>query len=144
MENFTPFNAVTGGLLIGVAATIMLWTNGRITGISGILSGILIPNRFDTPWKATFVIGLILGPLSYMLITNRSLEIVTQTTPLLSIVGGLIVGFGTRLGSGCTSGHGVCGIARFSSRSFLATSIFMGTAIATVFITRHLFGTNVQ
>lgn len=140
MENFTPLNAVLGGLLIGVAATLMLWTSGRIAGISGILTGVLLPNKADTPWKAIFLAGLLLGPIGTILISGRELDISVQATPLLSIIAGLLVGFGTRLGSGCTSGHGICGIARFSRRSFLATAVFMGCAIVTVFITKHVLG----
>jgi len=140
MENFTPLNAVLGGLLIGVAATLMLWTSGRIAGISGILTGVLLPNKADTPWKAIFLAGLLLGPIGVILVSGRELEITVQATPLLSIIAGLLVGFGTRLGSGCTSGHGICGIARFSRRSFLATAVFMGCAIVTVFITKHVLG----
>jgi len=140
MENFTPLNAVMGGLLIGIAATLMLWTSGRIAGISGILTGVLLPNKTDTPWKAIFLAGLLLGPIGTILISGRELDISVQATPLLSIIAGLLVGFGTRLGSGCTSGHGICGIARFSRRSFLATAVFMGCAIVTVFITKHVLG----
>ena len=140
MENFTPLNAVLGGLLIGVAATLMLWTSGRIAGISGILTGVLLPNKAETPWKAIFLAGLLLGPIGTILISGRELDISVQATPLLSIIAGLLVGFGTRLGSGCTSGHGICGIARFSRRSFLATAVFMGCAIVTVFITKHVLG----
>ena len=140
MENFTPLNAVMGGLLIGIAATLMLWTSGRIAGISGILTGVLLPNKTDTPWKAIFLAGLLLGPVGVILVSGQELEISVQATPLLSIVAGLLVGFGTRLGSGCTSGHGICGIARFSRRSFLATAVFMASAIVTVFITRHVLG----
>jgi len=140
MEYFTPLSAVTGGLLIGLAATLMLWTNGRITGISGIVSGVLIPKTADTMWRVCFVAGLILGPIGYIAVSGQGLTIVTQASPLLSIVAGLAVGIGTRLGSGCTSGHGICGIARFSKRSFLATTVFILTAMVTVFITRHLTG----
>ena len=140
MEYFTPVSAALGGLLIGLAATLMLWTNGRITGISGIVSGILIPIKADTMWRACFVTGLILGPIGYIVVSGKGLTIVTQASPLLSVVAGLVVGFGTRLGSGCTSGHGICGIARFSKRSFLATTVFMVSAMITVYITRHLLG----
>lgn len=140
LEYFTPVSATLGGLLIGLAATLMLWTNGRITGISGIVSGVLIPSKTDTPWRACFVAGLILGPIGYIAVSGQELTIVTQASPLLSIIAGLAVGIGTRLGSGCTSGHGICGIARFSKRSFLATAVFMLTAMITVYITRHLAG----
>lgn len=140
MEYFTPLSAAIGGLLIGVAATLMLWTNGRITGISGIVSGVLIPNKTDTVWRTCFLAGLILGPIGYITVSGQGLTIVTQASPLLSVIAGLAVGFGTRLGSGCTSGHGICGIARFSKRSFLATAVFMLSAMITVYITRHLMG----
>ena len=140
MEYFTPLSAALGGLLIGLAATLMLWTNGRITGISGIVSGVLIPSKTDTAWRSYFLAGLVLGPIAYTTVSGQGLTIVTQASPLLSVVAGLAVGVGTRLGSGCTSGHGICGIARFSKRSFLATAVFMLTAMITVYITRHLVG----
>ena len=140
MENFTPLSAIFGGLLIGLAATLLLWTHGKIAGISGILGCILIPTKTDTLWRICFLGGLILGPIGYMAITKAELEIVIQTSPWLTILAGFAVGFGTSLGSGCTSGHGICGISRFSGRSLLATAVFMGTGIVTVFISRHMLG----
>jgi len=140
MENFTPFTALIGGLLIGGSATIMLWMNGRIAGISGILSGIIVPRGGDAIWRTLFVGGLLCGSLLAMLFSGGAIEIELQASPLLTIVAGLLVGFGTRLGSGCTSGHGICGLARFSRRSFTATALFMVTAIITVFVTRHVMG----
>jgi len=140
MESFTPISSIIGGVLIGLAATLMLWTNGRITGISGIISGVLIPRKKDTAWRACFVAGLVCAPPGYVALSGQGLNIVTQAPPLLSVIAGLAVGFGTRLGSGCTSGHGICGIARFSKRSFLATAVFMASAMVTVYITRHLLG----
>jgi uncharacterized membrane protein YedE/YeeE len=140
LENFTPLSGIIGGLLIGTAAALMLWANGRITGISGILGGILFPARHDMLWRVLFVAGLLLGPILFVGATGAPVGIVTQAPPLLTVFAGLLVGFGTRLGSGCTSGHGICGIARFSRRSFAATSIFMGSAIVTVFITQHVLG----
>lgn len=140
MENFTPISSMIGGLLIGLAATLLLWANGRIAGISGILSGIRIPIQADNAWRSCFMAGLLLAPIGYMAISGRELEIVAQASPTLLIIAGLAVGFGTRLGSGCTSGHGICGIARFSGRSFLATATFMGSAILTVYVTHHLVG----
>lgn len=140
MEFFTPISSIIGGVLIGLAATLMLWTNGRIAGISGIVSGVLIPRKKDTAWRACFVAGLVCAPLGYVALSGQGLNIVTQAPPLLSVIAGLAVGFGTRLGSGCTSGHGICGIARFSKRSFLATAVFMASAMVTVYITRHLLG----
>ncbi len=140
MESFTPISSIAGGLLIGLAATLMLLTNGRITGISGIVGGMLIPRSTDTYWRLCFLTGLIIAPLGYVALSGQSLNITTQASPLLSVIAGLAVGFGTRLGSGCTSGHGICGVARFSKRSFLATAVFMASAMATVYITRHLTG----
>lgn len=140
MEYFTPFSAMLGGLLIGLAATLMLWTNGRIAGISGILGGVLVPKKADTLWRVCFLAGMILGPVAYMLVSGRELEIVSQASPLLTVAAGLAVGYGTRMGSGCTSGHGICGISRLSARSVLATGVFMGSGIATVFFTRHVLG----
>jgi len=140
MENFTPVSALLGGALIGIAATLMLWINGRITGISGILGGVLFPVRTDTLWRILFLAGLLCGALLYMVATGGPIGFQAQATPLVSILAGFLVGFGTRLGSGCTSGHGICGIARISKRSFAATLVFMLTAIITVFLTRHVLG----
>ncbi len=140
MENFTPLSALLGGALIGTAATLMLWINGRITGISGILGGVLFPVKTDAVWRVLFILGLLCGALLFMLIRGAPIESIPQATPLLSILAGFLVGFGTRLGSGCTSGHGICGIARVSKRSFAATLVFMLTAIVTVFLTRHIIG----
>lgn len=140
MENFTPITALIGGLLIGGAATVTLWANGRIAGISGILSGIVVPRGMDTIWRALFIGGLILGSFLAMNFATDGRPLEMQASPLLTIIAGLLVGFGTRLGSGCTSGHGICGLARFSRRSFTATALFMVTAIITVFLTRHVMG----
>jgi len=143
MENFTPLTALTaliGGLLIGGSATLILWANGRIAGISGILSGIIIPKGSDAIWRILFLGGLLTGSFVAMSLSAIDTRIEIQTSPLLTIVAGLLVGFGTRLGSGCTSGHGICGLARFSRRSFTATLLFMITAIVTVYLTRHVFG----
>jgi len=139
MENFTPVTGLIGGILIGLAATLTLWANGRIAGISGILSGVLLPARGETLWRVLFVGGLIGGALLYLLV-NGSLPLELQAGPVATIVAGLLVGFGTRLGSGCTSGHGICGIARLSRRSFTATLTFIITALVTVYVTRHLSG----
>ena len=137
MENFTPVSAIIGGLLIGVAATLTLWTNGRIAGISGILSGAMFPQQQDGLWRLLFIAGLMLGGATYAL-ASGGLELVTQASPLMTVAAGLLVGFGTRLGSGCTSGHGICGIARFSQRSFVATGTFMLAGIITVYVVRHV------
>ena len=137
MENFTPVSAIIGGLLIGAAATLTLWTNGRIAGISGILSGAMFPKQQDTLWRLLFIAGLMLGGATYA-IASGGLELVTQASPVMTIAAGLLVGFGTRLGSGCTSGHGICGIARFSQRSFVATGTFMLAGFITVYVVRHV------
>lgn len=140
MENFTPYSALLGGALIGIAATLMLWVNGRIAGISGIVGGILFPAKTDTVWRVLFILGLMSGAVVYSVATGSTPDIQVQATPLLSIIAGFLVGFGTRLGSGCTSGHGICGIARVSKRSFAATLIFIVTAMITVFVVRHTLG----
>jgi hypothetical protein len=140
VENFTPLTALLGGLLIGAAATLTLWANGRIAGISGILSGVIVPRGQDSIWRLLFVLGLLAGALVYALMRGQPTPLELQVGPGLTVLAGLLVGFGTRLGSGCTSGHGICGLARFSRRSFTATLTFMVVAIITVFIMRHLLG----
>jgi uncharacterized protein len=140
MDNFTPVPALIGGLLIGASAALFLILNGRIAGISGILGGLLQPANSDTRWRLAFLAGLLIAPLVYAGL-GGTLPPVSLDVPLwLLAVAGLIVGFGTRLGAGCTSGHGVCGIGRGSPRSLAATAIFMTTAIITVLITRHVLG----
>ncbi len=140
MENFTPITALLGGLLIGGAATLTLWANGRIAGISGILSGVIVPNSSDRVWRVLFVLGMLAGAIAYPLLRGEPTALELQVGPVGAIIAGLLVGFGTRLGSGCTSGHGICGLARFSRRSFTATLLFMVTAVVTVYVIRHLLG----
>ena len=132
---------LAGGLLIGTAAAILLLGNGRIAGISGILGGVLarIPERRGLAEGLAFLAGLIGLPALYALTAGAPAITVIASAPLL-LTGGLLVGFGTRLGSGCTSGHGVCGLSRLSPRSLVATGVFMGTAAAMVFVLRHLIG----
>jgi uncharacterized membrane protein YedE/YeeE len=137
MEHFTPVQALVGGLLIGAAATLTLWTSGRIAGISGILAGSLFQKGQEAFWRGLFLCGLLLGGATYSLF-NGGLEIETEATPLMTILAGLLVGFGTRMDNGCTSGHGVCGIARFSRRSLVATITFMMVAMLTVWVIRHV------
>jgi len=140
MEHFTPLSGLLGGLLIGLAATLLLLLNGRVAGVSGILGGVFAAAKDDRLWRLAFVAGLVLGPLLAMLLTGRAPQIhIGAGTPIL-IVAGLLVGFGTRLGNGCTSGHGVCGLARGSRRSFAATVVFFAVAAATVFVTHHMIG----
>ena len=140
MENFTPVSALIGGLLIGASAALFLVLNGRIAGISGILGGLLPPERGEVGWRLAFLAGMFIAPLVYVAFGGALPAIGLDASLPLLVVAGLIVGFGTRLGAGCTSGHGVCGIGRGSPRSLAATAVFMATAIATVFITRHVLG----
>ena len=140
MENVTPVSGLVGGLLIGLAAALLLLLllNGRISGISGLVGGLVIPKSSDAGWRAAFVAGLLLGASIYKLTTGGAIPVTMQASLPVLVVAGLLVGFGTRLGSGCTSGHGVCGIARLSSRSIVATAVFFGVAMLTVFLARHV------
>ncbi len=134
---FTPWSALLGGMLIGLAAAMFVLLNGRIAGISGVLGGLLKPLRGDIAWRAAFVLGLIGAPLMYSLFTVLpALQIEAGYGTL--IVAGLLVGVGTRYGSGCTSGHGVCGLSRLSPRSLAATVTFMAAGFSAVFVLRHL------
>jgi uncharacterized protein len=137
MENFTPLSGLIGGLLIGSASALLLLLNGRISGISGIVGGLLAPKAADAGWRVVFVAGLLLGAFVYMLATGGTIPVRIEASLPVLVAAGLLVGFGTRLGSGCTSGHGLCGIARLSKRSIVATSVFFGVAMLTVFLTRH-------
>ena len=125
-----------GRLLIGLAVALMLLLNGRVAGISGILGGLLTPRTGDKIWQAAFVAGLVLGALAYVSTADVPVAVVAPLPAVLA--GGLLVEFGTRLGSGCTSGHGLCGMARLSRRSVAATATFFGVAMLTVFLTRHV------
>lgn len=138
IEGFTPVSALIGGMLIGTAAVLLLYLNGRIAGISSIAGGLLQPAAGDVGWRIAFVVGLVIGAAIYAWPAGTPL-VVDAPLPVL-LLGGLLVGFGTQLGSGCTSGHGVCGIARLSKRSILATVTFMVAAIVTVFVVRHVAG----
>lgn len=140
MDRFTPISAGIGGLLIGLAASALLVLNGRIAGISGVLGGLLQPEEGGRSARATFLLGLAVGGVILLLVHPGAYEASTSSSIALPIVAGLLVGVGTRVGRGCTSGHGVCGIARFSKRSIASTCIFMGTAILTVYVTKHLVG----
>ncbi len=137
--HFTPWSSLAGGLVIGVATAMFLLFNGRIAGISGILGGLLRPMAGDIGWRMAFVLGLVGAPLVYGLAASLpSVHVDADMTTL--VVAGLLVGVGTRYGSGCTSGHGVCGLSRLSPRSMAATAAFMLAGFVTVFIARHLFG----
>lgn len=141
MENFTPYPALAGGALIGLSASLLMLLNGRIAGISGIIGRALPPHqRGDIGWCLFFLTGLLLGPLSSRLVVGNSDNIRIDTPLPVLIIAGLLVGYGTSLGSGCTSGHGVCGLARLSPRSAAATLIFMFVAGITVYIVHHWLG----
>ncbi|WP_137891137.1 YeeE/YedE family protein [Ramlibacter sp. 2FC] len=137
---FTPWTALAGGLLIGLAAAMFALLNGRIAGISGILGGLLKPTRGDLAWRLAFVAGLVAAPLVYALFTQLPAPRIDAGSGAI-VLAGLLVGVGTRYGSGCTSGHGVCGLSRLSPRSLAATGAFMGAGFLTVYLLRHLAGT---
>ncbi|WP_338691350.1 YeeE/YedE thiosulfate transporter family protein [Bradyrhizobium sp. 26S5] len=140
MHDFTPFSGLAGGALIGLAAAVLMLLTGRIAGVTGIVGGLLQADTADRSWRVAFIAGLVAAPLIAALFgaplprpaMNASLAVIT--------IAGLLVGFGTRMGNGCTSGHGVCGFARLSGRSIAATIVFMLAAIATVAIARHGLG----
>jgi uncharacterized membrane protein YedE/YeeE len=140
MENFTPLSAALGGGLIGLSAVLLMLLTGRIAGISGIFGGLLNLGSDDWDWRIAFIAGLILAPLMAGWIGYAMPIPKLPASWTVIVAAGLLVGFGTRLGSGCTSGHGICGMARLSSRSMVATVIFMLAAIATVAVTRHVLG----
>jgi uncharacterized membrane protein YedE/YeeE len=137
--HFTPWASLAGGILIGVAAAILILFNGRILGISGILGGLLRPQSGEFGWRLCFLLGLLLAPLLLSVVTRLQPPRIDSSYLVLALAG-LLVGFGTRLGSGCTSGHGICGISRLSPRSLAATVLFMLAGFATVFVARHLNG----
>lgn len=140
MENFTPASALLGGILIGASAALFLVLNGRVAGISGILGGLFPPERGQVGWRLAFLAGMFVAPLAYVAFGGALPPVELDASLRLLVMAGLLVGFGTRLGAGCTSGHGVCGIGRGSPRSVVATLVFMAAAIATVFIARHVIG----
>ncbi len=140
MHEFTPLTGALGGALIGLAAALLLALNGRIAGISGIVGGLLPPRAGDALWRLLFVLGLALGALLVRLYSGAPLAVPVESSTFTLVLGGLLVGFGTRLGSGCTSGHGICGLARLSPRSLVAVLTFMASAMLTVFALRHALG----
>lgn len=140
MADFSPVSAAIGGALIGLAATLLMLFTGRIAGISGIFAGCLGFSMDDKSWRIAFIAGLLLAPLTAALLGYPMPSPQMPASWSLIVVAGLLVGFGTRLSGGCTSGHGVCGIARLSARSIVATVIFMTTAIVVVAISRHVLG----
>ena len=138
-NHFTPWSALAGGGLIGISVALLILVNGRVAGITGIIGGLFKPIKSDIAWRIAFTLGLVLAPILWLLLAPLP-EITIDASYNLLVIAGLIVGFGARLGSGCTSGHGVCGISRLSPRSIIATLAFMGTGFLTVFIVRHLLG----
>lgn len=139
LANFTPWTSLAGGLLIGVATAMFLFFNGRIAGISGIVGGLLHPVRGDMAWRVAFLLGLIVSSFVFSVAAPLPIVQIEADTGML-IAAGLLVGVGTRFGSGCTSGHGVCGLSRHSPRSIVATASFMFAGFVTVYIVRHLLG----
>lgn len=140
MENFTPISGLIGGLIIGLAATLLLWFNGRIAGISGIFNGLVTNKKnHDTLWRALFILGMVAGGFTHQNFVESSFQPLNAPLWIL-VLGGLIVGFGTSMGSGCASGHGVCGLGRLSVRSLVAVLIFLSVGILTTFVVRHVLG----
>lgn len=137
--HFTPWSALAGGLAIGVAAAALVLLDGRIAGISGILGGLLRPAHGDVAWRLAFVAGLVAAPLAYGLCAALP-PVHVEAGDATLVAAGLLVGLGTRYGSGCTSGHGVCGVARLAPRSLAATAVFMLAGFAVVFVLRHVLG----
>jgi len=136
---FTPWPALAGGLLIGIAAAMFVLLNGRIAGVSGVLGGLVTPAKGDVAWRMSFVLGLLIAPTVYAFFSAGSPLRIDAGDGAL-VLAGLLVGAGTRYGSGCTSGHGICGLSRLSPRSLVATLAFMGAGFVTVFVLRHLLG----
>ena len=135
--NFTPWSSLAGGVLIGTASALFILFSGRLLGISGILGGLLAPRRGDVGWRLAFVAGLLAAPAVWALFAQLP-PVRLRAGGTVLLVAGLLVGWGTRHGSGCTSGHGVCGLSRLSPRSLAATAAFMGAGFATVYVVRHL------
>jgi uncharacterized membrane protein YedE/YeeE len=141
MENFTPIASAVGGALIGLSAAMLMLTNGKIAGISGIAGGLLgPPEKGDAGWRVAFVVGLLVAGFIGAAVAPWALANTVAPSTAVVIAAGLLVGLGTRVGNGCTSGHGVCGMSRLSGRSFVATGTFMLTAAVTVFLTHHVLG----
>ena len=138
--NFTPWASLSGGILLGLAAAFFILVNGRVLGISGILGGLLPPKAGDAGWRIAFLLGMLAAPLTYGLLAPAGFVQAPRIDADFAtiVVAGLLVGLGTRYGSGCTSGHGVCGLSRLSPRSLVATLAFMGAGFAMVFVVRHI------
>jgi len=140
MTEFTPVSAAIGGALIGLAATLLMLLSGRIAGISGILAGAILPGAYARGWRIAFIAGLLLAPPVAALFGHPLAPPRMPASWAIVVAAGLLVGFGTRLAGGCTSGHGVCGVARLSARSLVATVVFTATAVAVVALSRSVLG----
>ncbi|HVG81605.1 MAG TPA: YeeE/YedE family protein [Methylomirabilota bacterium] len=140
MENFTPGSALVGGAVIGLSAVLLMALLGRLAGISGIVRGLIGPAPGEAGWRAAFLAGLVAGPILWGAVGGAVPPVELTAGPWVLAAGGFLVGVGTAIGGGCTSGHGVCGLARLSPRSLVATLIFMAVGIAAVFVTRHVIG----
>jgi uncharacterized membrane protein YedE/YeeE len=139
VESFTPLASLAGGVMIGVAALLLMLVHGRVMGVSGILGGLIVPSdKSDVRWRLLFVIGVLAGPFAIMALTGAPVERTPVASGFTLPIAGFLVGLGTAIGAGCTSGHGICGLARLSIRSAVAVGMFMGTAIVTVYIVRHM------
>lgn len=140
MHNFTPLSALAGGLMIGLSSVLLLYFNGRLAGISTICGKLLLLRKEDAAWRALFTLGLVIGAGLFYLWYGETPAVRTEFPATLLAAAGLLVGFGTAMANGCTSGHGVCGLGRFSLRSLLATLTFLLTGIITTYVVRHVFG----
>ena len=136
-NHFTPWTSLAGGVLLGLASALFILLNGRVLGISGILGGLMRPQRGDTAWRVFFIAGLLVAPTVWAMFNPAVVPRIAAGWPVL-VIAGLLVGWGTSYGSGCTSGHGVCGLSRLSPRSLIATLTFMGAGFATVLLARHV------
>ncbi len=138
---FTPVMSFGGGALVGLAAVLLMLGLGRILGATGILSGaVFVTSRRETTWRVALIAGMLIAPGAIFVVTGTMPEISVPSSPIMIVVGGLVVGLGASLGSGCTSGHGICGLSRLSLRSIVAVPTFMATAAITVYLIRHAFG----
>jgi uncharacterized protein len=140
MHSFTPIASLTGGALIGLAAALLLITNGRIAGVSGVVGGLMTPSRGDVAWRVLFIAGLVAGANLLWVVRPGAFSITVSRSAGALVVAGVLVGFGTRLSNGCTSGHGVCGVSRLSPRSLAATATFMAGGALSTFVVQHLLG----
>ena len=137
--HFTPWASLAGGILLGLASALFILVNGRVLGISGIVGGLLRPVKGDTGWRLAFLAGMLAAPLLYFVVAGPTAPRIDAGWATV-VIAGLLVGVGTRYGSGCTSGHGVCGLSRLSPRSLVATLAFMGAGFVTVYLARHALG----